>query len=755
MLKFEEGKLTEDSYEIGQEPSRAALFCTGNGYMGVRGSFEEFGSLRIQGAYVRGYIDEIIEVIEPFADNEYMKKYYFDEEKLKDFEKQESCVNLADFLYAEVLIDGIPFSTLNGKILSWKRFLDPKTAVLTRMVEWDNGKGDITALKFERFASYYNQHIYCQRITVTAKNHQKSIKLITGIDANVKTGGQKITSVLQKQVQNDSVNITVCSGKKYGFQAKITAVCKAFSEEKSLSFTLCKDKELCLVTESQSKEISFEKKVIVAIDRDGESFNNFDKLVLKEKEVGYEKQYDHHLKKYQALLEKTDIQIEGDPEADSALRFSTYHTLISANAEDAVHGISAKGLTGERYNQFVWWDCEIYQLPVFIYTHPDIAKNALMYRYNLLQQSKQNAKDLSLKGAKYAFCSSVTGEERVWIYARHPFLQVHINSDVAWGIIHYVSVTGDTAFLKNYGLEMLIEIARYWASRVTFQNNRYEILNVTGTDEHHPYVDNDAYTNYLTAYVLKKTLDYLDKEFAKDVIAKTSFSIEEISQLRMIAENIYLPICENGLIPQFDGYFSLSKTLELQGNGTGKSFQMKQSGLYHKSQIIKQPDVMLLFSFFNLEIEKANYPLNWDYYEAMCEKSSSLTFPVHAVCAADNGRMMSFYKDFMDTVKVDIDDLHKCAWQGIHSGCAASGWYAVFRGIAGIVCKEDGIHIHPKLVPWWKSVTLRFDYKGSGISLHLTAEKSVIKLLYGKPVSIFNSGKIHFLTDEFCFKASK
>lgn len=150
-----------------------------------------------------------------------------------------------------------------------------------------------------------------------------------------------------------------------------------------------------------------------------------------------------------------DIAIEGDAEADGWLRFANYHTAISAPRSDSVHGISAKGLTGERYNQFVWWDCEIYQLPFFLFTEPETAKNSLLYRYHCLEQARRNAALAGRRGAKFAFCSSVTGEEMVWPYVRHPFLQEHINSDVALGIIQYYDTTLDRDFMQKYGMEML------------------------------------------------------------------------------------------------------------------------------------------------------------------------------------------------------------------------------------------------------------------------------------------------------------
>ena len=746
MLKVQNGKLTETEYCIEAEGKNAAIFTTGNGYMGVRGSFEEFGSIRVQGIYVRGYIGTIIEIMEPFPDNEYMKNFYFNEEKLKDFEKQESVVNLSDFLLVRISVDGEVFYPWKGKILSWERTLDPKTGVLERKVVWDNGSGKQTRFLFRRFASYENKHKYCMYVSVSPLNYSGKIKILSGIDTKVKTCGQKILREVGKF--GDEVMVQqVKTADKYGFEAAIGVKNEFRLNGKNADKT---ERECnCLFADILEKQVSpgdlleLNKTACIYTSRDCASIEEMkdsaQELCLTAR--AFEEELKAHLAKFRVLFEKTDIEIEGDDEAQGYLRYANYQTIISA-CDDSVHSLSAKGLTGERYNGFVWWDCEIYQLPFFIYTIPELAEQALLYRYRLLKSSKENAAKDGLGGAKYAFCSSVTGDERVWIYARHPFLQIHINADVAYGIINYYRVTGNLSFLLKYGLEMLCEIARYWISRVQFENGRYELKNVTGTDEHHLYVDNDAYTNYLVQFTLKKTLEYLDR--FSDRAGKWRLNKEEIAKVQDIVKKIYLPLEDNDLIPQFDGYFNLSRTLPVAGGSSAKSFQMKQSGLYHLSQIIKQPDVMLLFSYIYREDEKfteQQYALNWDYYEAMCETASSLSFPVHAIASADSSRMLSFYKYFLDSVKIDIDDLHNCAWQGVHSGCLAGGWISIFRGLFGINMAENAIYVEPNFMPLWKKIKLSFEYRGIRIEATLEGKTLTFEKTSPQPLEIVFRGK--------------
>ncbi|MGN1078113.1 MAG: hypothetical protein ACI4ST_06315, partial [Candidatus Gallimonas sp.] len=256
-----------------------------------------------------------------------------------------------------------------------------------------------------------------------------------------------------------------------------------------------------------------------------------------------------------------------------------------------------------------------------------------------------------------------------------------------------------------------------------------EILQVTGTDEHHPYVDNDAYTNYCVRFILRRFLSLCEE---------LSYPLGEREKAKIsdVAERLYAPAEENGMIPQFDGYFGLSRTLEEAGKGTLKQFQMKKSGLYHKSQIIKQPDVALLYTFVDVGIDRSHYRENWDYYEKMCETSSSLTFPVHAVASAHNGRMLSFYDYFMSALKIDADDLHGVAWQGVHSGCLAGGYLSVIYGLFGLSATESGLRFRPNPMPFFAGITARVKYRGSTVKMQMKGSVLRLELLEGAPVPV-------------------
>lgn len=743
-LVFEDrNHLVEREYSLLHEANAATLFTTGNGYMGVKASFEEFSSLGIQGFWIRGVMDEVVEVRITMCDNMYMKKYYVEEERLKKFEKQERVINLLDFLLVRFEIGGEIFYPWDGKILSWKRYLDLSDGVLHREVIWENAKGQQTRFDFRRFASFSDDHTYCMRIETEPLNYSGTVRILSGMDLRTKSNGQMPQKTLDVTFDGHTIKQEEIVGPKYGFHSG-TCISQRFGcldgeAVPASDGEFCDGSRECgdavwediyedgiaaqriTFEAKQNQPYVLEKLIATVTSRDTQErlSDCMEEYLQKFSGSSYEEEYKKHSKIYESLFSRLEITIQGDDTADRAIRFSNYHTLISLERNDYVHSFSAKGLTGEMYNNFVWWDAEIFQAPVFQQTMPEYSKNPLLFRYSHLPEARKLAVQEGYKGARYPFTTGVTGEETVWIDVRHPFMQIHCVSDVGLSVLNYLTATGDKEFVIDYGMEMLLEICRYWVSRVVWnkEKERYEILQVTGTDEHHPYVDNNAYTNYSVYRVLTETLRLLEEYgSALDAVKeKIAFGNEEKEEFVRVAEKLYLPLdTETGMIPQFDGYFELSRELEVQGGSKSGYTQMKQAGLYNKSQVIKQPDVLMLFAYQNLDMPQTIYRRNLDYYQGRCEAASSLSYCVHSICFADMDMPESTYGYLMETAEMDLKDMHGGTKDGIHSGCAAGAWTAVVRGVAGMKMKTDKVVFTPHYIPWWQQVSFRCVWHGRG-----------------------------------------
>lgn len=744
-LKTEKNLLIQTDYDMTADRRYAALFTTGNGYMGVRGSYEEDCELGTQGLYIRGFIDKTIENCTPYYPNAFIKKNYYDDDGLKAWQDTECGINPLDFLTVFVEVGGKRFSLLDGKISDYKRTLDFSTGELTRSLVWDNGDGAVTELVFRRFASFYSDHIYCQQVTVRPVNHSLPVLIFGGAELRTKTMGQIVTKTLDCKVDDFSVSAKISSGEKYSFTADIRLEMSVFADGKKLRGKPENGKLPLVGYESKgAKEIVFEKLAFISTSRDEDGA--IPDLISGS---SYKKEYERHLIKYMPLFNVADVQIEGNDGLDGAVRFSVYHSLISACRNDGVHGVSAKGLTGEHYHQFVWWDSEIYQMPFFLFTNPETAKNTLIYRYRTLDAARKNARKRGCRGARFAFCSSVTGEECVWSFVKHPFMQDHVVSDVMFAVFRYLDVTDDRDFLIKYGAELLSEGALYWISRAEKTERGYEIKHVTGTDEHHGDVDNDAYTNYSVQYVLERFSGLVAEEREID-FGKFGLTKEDIRTVAEVAEKIYLPEDEYGYIPQFDGYFDLNDRMEENGNLSG--LQMRHSGSYAESQVIKQPDVMLLFGYADVEPDKTHYQENFDYYERMCEMSSSLSYAPHAVCAADLNRTKSFLDYLEKTVTIDLKNLHGGVEEGIHAGCEAGGYLSLLFGAFGARPSSKALKLSPKRIPGISRIAQHLYYKNTLIFLENYGKILKISKIKGQDVEIFMNGENYRLKDRLEIK---
>ena len=724
-------KIVEEGYDIKDEAKLASIFGIGNGYFGLRGSLEEFGDVFIQGLYIRGVFDQIVEIPSTFSDNVYMKNYYFDGQKLKEFEFEDSCINICDPIQIRIYVDNIQLLPWTHKILFWKRFLDTSTGGLYREVIYEDNKGRQTKVIYKRFCSFNDNHLMFQDVEIEKLNHDDEIKILAGVDTLVKTNGQHKSKVIKEENKKDEIALTFFMGNKYNH----TVALKSHNVYKNLRHLTVNEDDGFYYSSyvMEGKTANIQK--IISIFASVDPVKDIKDSAKKDNEISYEKAYREHLEAYQKAFNLIDIKINDNKEFDELVRYANYQTLIGFDRFDSVHSLSAKNLTAEKYNQFVWWDAEIFNLPILIASFPNAAKACLEYRYRSLVEARKIAKNDGYRGAKFAFCSSVKGDENVWIYARHPFLQIHIAGDVAYGIINYYHFTKDNKFMEEKGLEMIIEVIRYFASRTTLKDDGlYHLENVTGTDEHHPYVNDDAYTNYEVKYIANEF-----RKLAK--LFNLSLSANDLNDIAICADKLFLPLAnENQLIPQFANYFSLNPELELAGNGAAKGFQMKASGLYHLSQIIKQPDVLNLYTYLDIGMDKNIYKKNFDFYYKKCESSSSLSYPVHALSALDNGYNDIFLKEFYDCLTVDLLDIFNGAYQGVHAGCLAGGYFNIFKGIFGITANIEHLSINPNFNAPFKVIEMNFMYQGELIHISLANNEVNLEKDSDKEIIINHNG---------------
>jgi trehalose/maltose hydrolase-like predicted phosphorylase len=479
--------------------------------------------------------------------------------------------------------------------------------------------------------------------------------------------------------------------------------------------------------------------------------------------AGYDAIRAEHVARWADLWADSDVIIDGDEQAQVALRFCLFHLLANAPHSEQV-SISARGLQGQDYWGSIFWDCDIYVLPFFITTQPAYARRSLLYRYHTMDGARRKAQGLGYRGAYYAWQSQETGDETCALYVfddprtgqkiRSYFAdeQIHISSDVVYAVWQYVQATGDWPFVAGYGLEIACEVARFFASRVAYDpaQDRYELRTVLGPDEYHERVDNNAYTNALALHSFQTALAALDRLRAGDeesyarLRAKIGLTDAEIASWRHIAGRLYVPEPDSasGLIAQFDGYFALEDAPPAVVRARLAHPDLYPGGPlgpYQTTQAIKQADVVLLLYLLRDQYTAQVKQANWAYYEPRTAHDSSLSPMAYALVAAEVGMIDWAYRYFLQTAMIDLLGTGPHWNLGVHTAALGGAWLAVVHGFCRVDLSENGPRLRawPALPAGWQQVSFsvrwhghRVRFTSDGHTVTFEAESGPVPVVY-------------------------
>jgi kojibiose phosphorylase len=443
---------------------------------------------------------------------------------------------------------------------------------------------------------------------------------------------------------------------------------------------------------------------------------------------------------------RTDVVIEGDDEAQLALRFNLFQMLIAAPRHDDRVNIGAKSLSGFGYRGHAFWDTEIFMLPLFTYTAPHIAKNLLNYRHRLLPAARANAQAKGYEGALFPWESADTGEEVTPAWAPHYSdktklvriwtgdIEIHISADIAYAAHQYWRATGDEEWYAARGAELILDTAKYWASRAEWkaEAGRYEYTDVIGPDEYHEHVDNNAFTNRLAQWNLQTALEALEwlqqhaPERARELVAQLDLSEARLRQWREVIAKLHLPVGPDGLIEQFDGYFKRQdvdlRALEPRAQSAQEIFGIEGC---NATQILKQPDVLMLQFLLRDRFSDEAVRVNYAYYDPRTDHTygSSLGPSIMAIMACEVGRPEAAYEHFIRAARADLRDVRGNAKDGIHAASAGGTWQAVVFGFAGLRVRPEGWSVNPRLPSHWKRLAFKFFHRGQLQQVDLRANE--------------------------------
>ncbi len=753
---YTEWSIEEDNFIPENNLRNETLFSLANGYLGMRGNFEEglsdYPALSVEGNYINGFYES-----EPIRYGE--SAYGF-------AENSQTMLNVANGKKIKLLVDGEELHFTKESVSQYSRVLNLKEACLTRRFIYASPKGKTVEIAIDRLVSLTNKHIATIRYQVTPLDFDGKICLISSIDGDVTniTAGDdprvgsglhgRVLSVEEKSTDTEWIGLRQKT-KNTGFSVACAASHK-FQASCAYSITLKEtDLEVSIAFEleaSRGTGIVLEKFIAYITSRecDGEKLlSSAGKMAVDTGSKGYELLSKEQADFMTVFWSRADVEIEGNRALQQGIRVNLFHLLQSVG-RDGKTNIAAKGLTGEGYEGHYFWDTEIYILPFFLYSFPEISRKLLEYRYSILDSARIRARQMAhVKGALYPW--RTIGGEECSAYFPAGTAQYHINADIAYALQKYMEATNDEDFLVKYGAEMLFETARIWADLGAFigeRGNRFCINTVTGPDEYTAIVNNNCYTNMMAAghmhYAYKVFCHLKDKypESMQTLAEKIGLQESEPELWKLAADNIYIPYHEGKKLYLQDDSF-LSKAPWDFKNTPPEKYPLLLNFhplVIYRHQVCKQADLVLALFLLGQRFTLDEKRINYDFYEKITTHDSSLSPCIFSVMASEVGYSHKAYPYFMSTARTDLDDLHGNTANGIHSANMAGAWMCIINGFAGLRAFDGELLLTPYLPEDWQGYRFKLTFKGRLIDIAVRKDLTYYELLEGEPFTLKHKG---------------
>lgn len=720
-----------------QKPTRESAdqagnkFLIGNGFVGVRGTLDEFGQAEKVACIPTGIYDQ------------YPGKW-------------REPINLPNPLFFQVSVSGEALHAVDSASESHVQRLDFQRGVASRKTVFVPAPGIAITVESERFASMKHGNLLCSKVTLSASSDIE-VEVVAGVDGEVwDINGPHLAAYRVESAESASALFSSTLEKKIPVVSASALLSDSRWENAATERRAFKRTKVQLKAGVPQSFVLLgyvgygadQPKALGAVQEKLGAFAR----------QGYTALLAEHEKIWAELWRVSDVRITGDDEAQHALRYSLYHLLVIAPYHTKATSIPARGLSGQVYKGAIFWDTEMFMFPFFVHTQPEIAKTLLEYRVTGLPGARDKAKQYGYEGAFYAWESQEDGFDACTefnvtsVFTGRPTRtffrdkQIHISGDIPLAFREYCRITGDLSLLKEGGAEVIYECARFLLSWSYFNptKQRYELLDVTGPDEYHERVNNNYYTNVLSAYTIEtaiwayETLQQLDPKGHAEVLARTGFE-QILPAIRDMSEKLYVaePDPSTGVIPQFDRYFTLEDVSLADLNARKKhphEYFGGGEGLAVWTQILKQADVVLTLSTFAdrypTEVKRAN----WKYYEPRTEHGSSLSACSYAIVAAEIGEMDFAYRYFMKTATIDITGKSKqyvgdLFIGGTHPAANGGAWLAVIKGFCGLLNTPKGVSITPRLPAHWSEVAIPYKFGKNSYEITVTKDSVRIRAL--------------------------
>lgn len=736
--------------ERGFEPEHLgkceSIMCQGNGYLCLRNATDEFNPREQRDLFVAGTFNK-------FDDNEVTE-----------------LPNAADVSRLEIKLDGQRFSLLTGTVEDYDRTLDLKTGETVRKVVWKAPNGRRYELCFRRFVSMERLHVIGQKLCVRPLDGEALLDIAGGIDGRMTNSGSQHFSEGDKRLfKGRHMQYSQTTGQsKIDFVFNTTFSFAMDGEAREEPGFIVIDRRMIAqeyqITIPAGSTLCVEKlsSVYTSRDRDSEglSYDELHDKALAGHEAACELGYDELLSESAAawarkVWDNIPVTIDAENEFDQlAMRFAQYHLHVMTPAHDNRMNIGAKGLSGEGYKGHTFWDTEMFILPYFIYSAPEIAKSLEEYRFLSLPGAHKKAGGNGYEGAQFPWESAwiddgevtpvwgaadiVTGlPTKIW----SGFIEQHITADVAYGAWEYYMVTGDEDFMERCGYELILDTAKFWASRLEEgEDGKLHINDVVGPDEYKEHVDDNAFTNHMAAWNIRKALEYCGLlRSEKPALYKALDEKLGLAALEPVWEDklsrIYLPQPREDLvIPQDRTYLTL-KDIDLtkykKQENVGSIYRDYNQEQITHIQVSKQADILIMFLLLENQFSAEVKTANWNYYEPRTLHDSSLSLSTHCILANDMGNRDMAYELFQKAAAIDVGPNMKTSDAGIHAASLAGVWQSVVFGFGGVRMLDGKLRMNPSLPESWRGLDFFIHWQGQKLHVSLSHERAELVNLTG------------------------
>ena len=677
-----------------------SIFSLGNGAMGMRANFEEdYTGDTLQGSYIGGV-------------------YYPDKTRVGWWkngypEYFAKVLNAPSWIGLHIKING-ELLDLNTclEVKNFRRQLNMKEGWYERSFTAMLPNQQEIQVKILRFLSLRYDELGTLRYEITPITTEATIEIESYLDSGIKNSDanwdERFWNTLEISSEDNFATI-LAETKKTRFKVHTFMQNDLFIDNEALSITPKENKKENYI--GLQYEVKVKQSQTFHIEKYGGYSISNDYSTLSKSIALFDSLLENQREDWATIWETSDIVIEGDEKAQQGIRFNIFQLNQTYSGKYAHLNIGPKGFTGEKYGGSTYWDTEAYCLPFYMATKgAEVARNLLMYRYNQLDKAIENAQKLGFTGGAALYpMVTMNGEEchNEWEIT---FEEIHRNGAIAFAIYNYTRYTGDESYIKDYGIEVLIAIARFWAQRVSFsaEKQKYVILGVTGPNEYENNINNNFYTNYLASWCLRYAAEQVI------TLQKEGITKEETQQWLHIAQNIYLPYSEKyGVYLQQDGF--LDKDLKPVSAIPAEERPLNQHWSWDRilrSPYIKQADTLQGFYFFEDHFTKEELQRHYEFYEPFTVHESSLSPCVHSVLASALGKTDEAYTLYLRTARLDLDDYNKEVHEGLHITSMAGTWLSIVEGFAGMRVKNSELHFTPRLPKHWKSLSFKVIFQG-------------------------------------------